>query len=157
MSQTVSTSLPFKTSAILKTEEVKDFSKSEADLADVMDTLQHGISIIEKEMAKNPTLMLEGIDTRNTNNAMVAIITTQDLNVNHADHRRFMRKHSLTRCDRTVPWKLGTPKTIEKAHNTVDPNYSVSHVAKIAVKSKDRRDSIQSRSTFSKWNRSASS
>ena len=37
-----------------KTKEAKDFNKSEAELVDVMDTFQHGISIIEKEMAKNP-------------------------------------------------------------------------------------------------------
>ena len=38
-------------------------------------SLQHVISNIEKEMAKNPTFMQKGIDTRNTNNAMVALIT----------------------------------------------------------------------------------
>ena len=37
MSQTVSTSIPLRTSAIF---EAKDFSKSEAELADVKDTLQ---------------------------------------------------------------------------------------------------------------------
>ena len=36
-----------------KTKEAKDFNTSEAELVDVMDTFQHGISIIEKEMAKN--------------------------------------------------------------------------------------------------------
>ena len=41
-----------------------------------------GISIIEKEMAKNPIFMQKGIDTRNTNNATVALITKVDLNVN---------------------------------------------------------------------------
>ena len=40
-----------------KTKEAKDFNKSEAELVDVMDTFQHGISIIEKEMVKNPTFM----------------------------------------------------------------------------------------------------
>ena len=40
MSQTVSTSIPLRTSAILKTKEAKDFSKSEAELVDVMDTHQ---------------------------------------------------------------------------------------------------------------------
>ena len=54
-----------------KTKEAKDFSKSEAELVDVTDTLQHGISNVEKEMAKNPTFLQTGIDTRNTNSAMV--------------------------------------------------------------------------------------
>ena len=48
MSPTVST----KT---VKTKEAKDFSKSETEMLDVMDTLQHAISIIEKELAKSPT------------------------------------------------------------------------------------------------------
>ena len=65
-----------------KIKEAKDFSKSEAEMVDVMDTLQHGISIIEKEMAKNPIFMQKGIDTRNTNNATVALITKKDFNVN---------------------------------------------------------------------------
>ena len=39
-----------------KTTEAKDFSKSEAELVDVTDTLQHVISIIEKKMAKNGIL-----------------------------------------------------------------------------------------------------
>ena len=37
---------------------------------------------------------------------------------------------------------LGTLTTIENAHNTADTKYRVYHVAKIAVMSKDRRDSI---------------
>ena len=65
-----------------KIKEAKDFNKSEAELVDVMDKFEHGISIIEKEMAKNPIFMQKGIDTRNTNNATVALITKEDLNVN---------------------------------------------------------------------------
>ena len=61
-----------------KIKEAKDFNKSEAELVDAMDTFQHGISIIEKEMAKNPIF---GIDTRNTNNATEALITKEDFNV----------------------------------------------------------------------------
>ena len=43
-----------------KTKEAKDFNKSEAELVDVMDTFQHRISIIEKEMAKNPYIHAKG-------------------------------------------------------------------------------------------------
>ena len=39
--------------------------------------------------------------------------------------------------------KLGTVTTIENAHNTADTKFSVYPVAKITVKSKDRRDSIR--------------
>ena len=48
MSPTVST----KT---VKTKEAKDYSKSEAEIVDVMDTLQRMISIIENEIAENHT------------------------------------------------------------------------------------------------------
>ena len=70
-------------------------------------------------------------------------MSLSDETYHRADHRRFTRKHSRPRCDRTVPLKLGTLKTVENAHNTADTKYSVSHVAKIAVMSKDRRDSIR--------------
>ena len=43
-------------------------------MVDVLDTLQHAISIIEKEIANNPTFIQREIDTRNTNNATVALI-----------------------------------------------------------------------------------
>ena len=58
----------------VKTNEAKNFSKFEAELVDVMDTLQHAISIIEKEIAKNAAFLQKEIDTRNTNNATVALI-----------------------------------------------------------------------------------
>ena len=58
----------------VRTKEVKDFSKSEAELVDVMDTLQRTISIIEKEIAKNPAFLQKEIDTGNTNSIMAALI-----------------------------------------------------------------------------------
>ena len=58
----------------MKTKEAKNFSKSEAELVNVMDTLQHVISIIEKEKAKYLTFLQKGIDTRSTNNATAALI-----------------------------------------------------------------------------------
>ena len=67
MSPTVST----KT---VKIKEAKDFSKSEAEMVDVMDT--RAISNVEKEMAKNLTFLQKKIDTRNTNNATVALINS---------------------------------------------------------------------------------
>ena len=57
-----------------KTKEAKDFSKLEAEMVVVMDTLRRTISIIEKEIAKNPTFLQKDIDTRNTNNATVLLI-----------------------------------------------------------------------------------
>ena len=60
----------------VKTKEAKDCSKSEAELVDIMDTFQHVTSIIEKEKAKNLTILAEGIGIRNTNNATVALINS---------------------------------------------------------------------------------
>ena len=58
----------------VKTREATDFSKSEAEMVDVMDTLQHVISIIGKEMAKNVTFLQKEIGTRNKTNVMAALI-----------------------------------------------------------------------------------
>ena len=60
----------------VRTKEAKNFSKSEFELVDVMDKLQHAISIIEKEIAKNTAFVPKEIDTRNTNNATVALINS---------------------------------------------------------------------------------
>ena len=38
----------------MRTKERKDFSKSETELVDVVDTLQRAISMVKKEMTKNP-------------------------------------------------------------------------------------------------------
>ena len=43
-------------------------------MVDVMDTLQRTISIIEKEIAKNHTLLLKEMGTRNTNYVTAALI-----------------------------------------------------------------------------------
>ena len=92
-----------------ETKEAQDFSKSEAEMFDVLGTLQRTISIIEKEMAKNPTFLQKEIGTRNTNTVMTALIT----------------------------------RTSSMSRETADTKYNVYPVAKIAVMSKDRRDSIR--------------
>ena len=47
----------------VKTKEAKDFSKPEAEMLDVMDALQHVISNVEKEIAKNPAFLEKELDT----------------------------------------------------------------------------------------------
>ena len=44
--------------------ETKDFSTSEVDLMDVVDTLQRAISILEKEIVQNVAFLLKKISTR---------------------------------------------------------------------------------------------
>ena len=57
------------------TDEAKDFSKSEAELVDVMDTLQHAISIIMKDMAKNlHSCRRKSTHGTRTNNVMATLI-----------------------------------------------------------------------------------
>ena len=117
-----------------------------------MDTLQRVISIIEKEIAKNPAFMQKGIDPRNTNNSTVALITKEDLYVNSFQQKVSMMRRTTDqitdvsrgntaalRWDRTVPLKLGTPTTIEDVHNAADMKYSVYPVVKIAARPKDRK------------------
>ena len=50
--------------------------------------------------------------------------------------------HSRPRWDRPVP-KLGTLTTVEDVHNTAGTKYSVSPVAKIAVRPKDGKDILK--------------
>ena len=70
---------PAASTKTAKTKEAKDFSKSEAELVVVMETLQHVISIIEKEMNKNSAFLQKEIDTRNTNKATVMIKTSMPI------------------------------------------------------------------------------
>ena len=65
---------PTVSTKTMKTKEAKNFRKSEAEMVDVMDTLQRTISFIKEEIAKNPTFLQKEIDTRNTNNVMAALI-----------------------------------------------------------------------------------
>ena len=66
--------LPVENKCNLKTKEAKNFSKSEVELVDVMSTLQRAISIIEKEMTKNPTFLQKETEKRNMNFVMAALI-----------------------------------------------------------------------------------
>ena len=92
----------------------------------------------------------------------------EDLNVNSRQQKVSMMMKRTTeqitdgswgnsrlRWDRPVLLKFGTLTTVENTHNTADTKYSVYHVEKIIVKSKDRRDSIRNGSTFREWNRFA--
>ena len=126
-------------------KEAKDFSKSEAEMVDVMDTLQRSISNVEKVLAKNLTFLQKEIDTRNTNNATVAFISSFQRTVLKRTTEQITdvsrgNTAALVVIDQFL-LKLGTLTIIENAHNTTDMKYSVYPVA---VKSKDRRDSIRS-------------
>ena len=59
----------------VREEEAKDHSKSEAKLAHEVDTLERAISIIQREMSKNPAFLQKKIDTRTVNNVISALTT----------------------------------------------------------------------------------
>ena len=126
---------PAVSTKTVKTKEAKDFNKSETEMVDVMDTLQHAISIIEMEIAKNLTVPAER--NRYTEHELRNGRSRHDvdLDVNSLHHTVSMmmmkrtteqitdvcmREHSRPRWDRTVPLNLGTLKTIEDAHNSAD-------------------------------------
>ena len=135
-----------------KPEGAKEFSKSEAELVDVMDTLQQAISIIEKGTAKNSAFLHKEIDTKEPEQHQDSS-RQKELKVKSLQRTVFMMNTAaLVGIDQFLQ-KIETLKTVGSAHNTAN---DVRHaVAKIAVMSKDRRDSIQSWSAVSKWNRSA--
>merc|ERR1719351_442733 len=54
-----------KDATAVRTKEAADFAKNEAELMDCIDTLERAISIISKEMAKNPAALAQ-IDTSST-------------------------------------------------------------------------------------------
>ena len=62
----------------VREKEAKDKSKSEAELVDVVDTLERAISIIQREMSKNPAFLHKKIDTRNINNVISALTAVID-------------------------------------------------------------------------------
>ena len=105
--------------------EAKDFSKSEAELGRCQGHTSDVISNVEKEMAKNPTFLQREIDTRNSNNAMVALINSFQQTVSMV--RRTTEQitdvscgnTAAPRCDRRpVPWNLGTLKKQSKRLTT---------------------------------------
>ena len=53
-------------------KEETDYNKSEAELVHVMDTLERSVSIIHREMSKNPAFLQENIVIRNMNNVGTA-------------------------------------------------------------------------------------
>ena len=53
---------------------MQEFSKSKAEPVNVMDTFERAVSIIEKEMTKNPAFLPKEIDTPNMNIIITALI-----------------------------------------------------------------------------------
>ena len=63
----------------VRVEEAKDYSKSEAELAREVGTLERAISIIQREMSKNPAFLQKKIDARTMNNVISALTAVMPL------------------------------------------------------------------------------
>ena len=74
---------------------------------------------------------------------MAALIIRKTFNVKSLQQTVSMRRPATEQIIDQFLLKLGTLTTVEEAHSTADTKYSVYPVAKIAVISKDRRDSIR--------------
>ena len=78
----------------MKTKEAKNFSKSEAEMVDVMDTFQHAISIIEKEIAKNLCIFAEGNRHTEHEQRHGGAHHEEDLNVNCLQQTVSLMRHT---------------------------------------------------------------
>ena len=127
----------------------KEFSKSEAELVDVIDTSQHAISTIEKEVAKNLAFFAEGNRHREHEQHQESSHQKEDLKVKSLQRTVTMMMKRTT--EQITDVSRGNTAafvgidqylyTVEDVHNTADDWIHV--VAKITVKSKDRHDSIR--------------
>ena len=126
-----------------------------------MDTIQHMISIIEKEMANNITFLQRAVDTRNKNNATEALVTREasiSIAFRHSVNDEAYTTEQITdvSCGNTAALVETWHSDYSwNAHNTADTKYSVYHVAKVAVTSKDRRNNIRHWSIYRERNRFA--
>ena len=65
-SQFSSADLQLTAAIAVREKDIKEFSTSEAELMDVVNTFQRVIAIIQKEMIKNPVFLQKKIDTHTT-------------------------------------------------------------------------------------------
>jgi len=66
-----------KNATLIREKEAGDFAASEAELMDVIDTLTRAISILEKEMAKNPAALAQ-VDTTHLASTLQALSAVLD-------------------------------------------------------------------------------
>merc|ERR1719281_1238378 len=66
-----------KEATAVREKEVATFEKSEAELVDAIDTLDHAIGILEKEMSKNPAALVQ-VDTHNLDSMIKGLAAVID-------------------------------------------------------------------------------
>ena len=71
--QIVSSDSEIADAVAVREKETKDSSASEAEILDVVDTLQRVIRILQEEMTKNPAYLLKMADTHNMNRVFTTI------------------------------------------------------------------------------------
>ena len=115
----------------VKTEEAKNFSKSEAEMIDVIDTLQRLISIIDRRWPRTQLSFRREL-TRNTNNTTVTLIIRKTSMFiafsKQCQFEAYPEQISDVSCGNTTVLigidqlllERGIPTTIEDAHTNVD-------------------------------------
>jgi chromosome segregation ATPase len=66
-----------KDATLIRAKEAKEFATNEAELVDTIDTLSRAVSILEKEMAKNPAAFAQ-MDTSNLNGLVKSLSALVD-------------------------------------------------------------------------------
>ena len=106
-------------------------------MVDVMNTLQRTISSQERRVLAEGNRHTEHEQRNGSSHHK------EDLNVKSLQQTVSMMRRTTEQIIDQFLLKLGTLITVEDDHNTADTKYSVYPVAKITVKSKDRRGSIR--------------
>merc|ERR1719362_1325921 len=108
-----------KSAAALREKEAADFSAAEAELLDVIDTLTRALSIVEREMAKNPAALTQ-IDTSSFNSLVRSLSTVVDAaSFPSADKKRLLAFVQAQQSAEEDDGDLGAPAaTVYKTHST---------------------------------------
>jgi len=67
-----------KAATQVRDKEISDFAAMEAELVDSINTLDRAIAVLEREMAKNPALLQQQVDTSNMKAVLNALSTVID-------------------------------------------------------------------------------
>jgi len=108
-----------KDATTIRNKEAADFSASEAELSDTIDTLGRAIGILSKEMAKNPASFAQ-IDTQNMASAVQALSAVLDAaSFPSKDQTKLMAFVQSQQNEQNDDLELGAPEAATyKTHST---------------------------------------
>jgi len=102
-------STELKEATVVRTAEVATFQKSEAELADAIDTLDRAVGILQKEMGKNPASLAQ-VDTKNVDTivkSLGAIIDAASFSTQ--DQKKLVALVQSQQSDEVDDEELGAP------------------------------------------------